>query len=274
MLGSLRRFLNRTAAGGSEPARPRLPDGIRVYAVGDVHGRADCLGELVAQIEAHQAAFPIADPRIVLLGDLIDRGPDSAGIVELLCRPALAEGIALHVLLGNHEQMMLQFIEEPGIGRFWLPLGGQATLASYGVDCRGALTDEHLTRMRDDLLEKQPLAHRRLLEGCTPSLEIGDYLFVHAGVRPGVPLAQQRVEDLLWIREPFLSSPRPSEHVVVHGHDIVSTPEFLPGRIGIDTGAYRGGVLTCLVLEGGEQTILQTRPDSARKADGVQPPGA
>ena len=132
MLGSLRRYLKRPSE--AERGPPRLPDGTRVYAIGDVHGRADCLREMASLIQTHHAAAPVDCPRIVLLGDLIDRGPDSAEIVELLCRAPLCGGFAQDVLMGNHEYLLLHFLEEPSFGRSWLPLGGLATLASYGVD--------------------------------------------------------------------------------------------------------------------------------------------
>lgn len=266
MLEMLRRYLKRRSASPSRPGKPRLPDGVRVYAIGDVHGRSDCLREILSQIQMHESESPAADPRIILLGDLIDRGPDSAEIIDLLCHPPLCEGFAQEVLLGNHEHFLLQFLENPGIGRAWLPSGGLATLVAYDIDCLGALTDDRLTEMRDALAEKLPAAHRRFLEQRPTWLEIGDYLFVHAGIRPGIPLEEQRLEDLLWIREPFLSAAKPSDRVVVHGHNISSDPELRPGRIGIDTGAYHSGVLTCVVLEGEELCLLQTQADSVRRA--------
>jgi len=244
-----------------------IPDGVRIYAIGDVHGRADLLDEMMGLIARHASlASPVACNRVILLGDVIDRGPEASAVVERLLQSALDGKFTVEVLMGNHERLMLDFLENPEVGRGWLPLGGLTTLVSYGVNPPlGTLSAERLGVMQAALIERLPAAHRRYLDSLPTSLVIGDYLFVHAGVRPNVPLERQREEDLLWIREPFLSSPNPCERVVVHGHNITSEPEILAGRIGIDTGAYRSGVLSCVVLHGAARSLLQTVSDAQKK---------
>lgn len=206
------------------------------------------------------------DNRVVLLGDLIDRGPSAAGVIEWLLSAPLGEGFATHVLMGNHERLMLDFLDDPMIGRAWLALGGLQTLDSYGVAPPiGAMTFERLSAVRDDLAARLPDRHRTYLAALPLTLVIGDYLFVHAGIRPGVPLPRQEPEDLLWIREEFLDAPASCDKVVVHGHQVTACPEMLTHRIGLDTGAYRSGVLSCVVLEGRTRHLLQTPPDSQKK---------
>jgi serine/threonine protein phosphatase 1 len=218
-----------------------LPEGLRVYAVGDPHGCVERLVALHDRIAEHAAASPPARILIIHLGDYVDRGPDSAGVVELLQAPPVIRGAATVNLIGNHEQMMLAALdpraEEEVIG-FWLDNGGAATLESYGADPGDPRSWEAVPRRDLDFLGR-----------LRPSLELGGYFFAHAGVRPEVPLDQQDLMDLAWIREPFLSWRRPLSAVVVHGHTPAQGPEVLQHRIGIDTGAVFGGPLTCAVLE-------------------------
>ncbi|HWX50332.1 MAG TPA: metallophosphoesterase family protein [Roseomonas sp.] len=222
-----------------------LPPGLRVYAIGDVHGCAGRLGALHEAIAADWAAQPAGRCAIVHLGDYIDRGPDSAAVLERLCGPSPIPGAELVLLRGNHEAMMLEALAAgPGTAAedLWLWNGGDATLASYGaVDASLSL----------------PPAHRALLERTVLRWEAGNYLFVHAGIDPRRPLEAQRSQDLLWIREPFLSWPRPLPMVVVHGHTPCRAPELRSNRIGIDTGAVGGGPLTGLVLEGERLRFLR-----------------
>lgn len=226
------------------PAPGRMPEGLRVYAIGDVHGCASRLRRLHRQIAEDWSARPIARCVLVHLGDYIDRGPDSAGVLDLLCGPppiAAAENILLR---GNHEAMMLDCLAAgPGTAAedLWLWNGGDATVASYGVT---------------DGLPQPPPAHLHLLRGLRLSWEVGDFLFVHAGIDPRRPLEAQRSQDMLWIREPFLSWPRPLPRIIVHGHTPARAPEMRLNRIGIDTGAVGGGPLTCLVLEAGRMRFL------------------
>lgn len=247
----------------------RLPDGLRVYAIGDLHGRADLLDAMLARIAEHSATAPaVARQRVVLLGDIVDRGPDSRGAVERLLAPALPDGFEIETLMGNHERMMLDFLDDPTVGRPWLNNGGLATLTSYGVTPPlGSATPERLAPVRAELGERLPAEHRRFLEERPLWLEIGDYVFVHAGIRPGRPMSEQSPADLLWIRAPFLDSAEAFlDRVVVHGHSVTQEPELRPGRIGIDTGACHTGVLTCAVLEGSGRGLLQTAPDSLRRS--------
>jgi serine/threonine protein phosphatase 1 len=245
-----------------DPLRPpaRAPDGMRLYAIGDVHGRMDLLTGLLARIQADDAARGGADTHVILLGDLIDRGAQSAGLIEYLraFRPTFA---SFRFVKGNHEAAMLDSLDdetgdphETG----WLDYGGTETLASYGVP-------QHLHDLPGPALVAAlhhyiPRAHLKFLREFEDCVLIGDYLFVHAGIRPGVPLAAQKPQDLRWIRAEFLNDTRHHAVTVVHGHTICEAPEFRHNRIGIDTGAYRTGILTALGLEGAEQWTLATAP--------------
>jgi serine/threonine protein phosphatase 1 len=226
-----------------------LPPGQRVYAVGDVHGCLDRLQALHALIAEDLAARPIAAATLVHLGDLVDRGPDSAGVVALLSAGPPVAGLPTVNLMGNHEQMMLMALTardaEPA--ELWMRNGGQATLRSWSVPLGAVTWMQHI-----------PAAHLLFLRDLAFTHRIGPYFFVHAGLRPGVPLARQVPHDLLWIREPFLSCEDDFGVVVVHGHTPCEVPEIRSNRIGIDTAAVLGGALTCAVLEGESVGFLQT----------------
>ncbi len=238
--------------------RPRVPDGRRVYAVGDVHGRADLLSLLHGRIEADARGAPEARKVLVYLGDYVDRGPNSFAVVETLIQRPLAGFHIVH-LKGNHEDFLLRFLDDPSLAEIWLMNGAAATLLSYGVDvydpATGASTFEGVRHDFAASLPAHHLAFFRRLHMCHVE---GDYAFVHAGVRPGVPLDGQRDDDLLWIRDPFLDSDRDFGKVVVHGHTVDRDPVQRANRIGIDTGACFTGCLTCLVLEGAGRRFLQT----------------
>ena len=226
------------------PAPATLEPGRRVYAVGDVHGCLDALRALHAMIAADLAERPVERAVLIHLGDLIDRGPDSAGVVELLSAGPAPAGITEVVnLLGNHEAMLLAALE-PGAKESaplnWLVNGGADALLSWGVPRK----TEH-SRWAALL----PPAHVAFLRHLVPRHQEGGYLFVHAGIRPKVPLEAQKLPDLLWIREPFLSSKADHGAVVVHGHTPTAEPEIRTNRLGIDTGAVMAGKLTCAVLE-------------------------
>jgi len=226
------------------PAPATLGPSLRVYAVGDIHGCLERLHALHAAIAADLAERPVARAVLVHLGDLIDRGPDSAGVVAFLSRGPRPAGITETVtLLGNHEALMLAALDAPEEGeaaRLWVVNGGADALHSWRVP-RQAEPKHWLAHL--------PPAHVAFLRERPLSLGLDGYLFVHAGIRPCVPVAQQERHDLLWIREPFLSSTADHGVVVVHGHTPRLAPEVRPNRIGIDTGAVMGGTLTCLVLE-------------------------
>ena len=237
------------------PQSARLPPGRRIYAVGDVHGHRDRLARVHETIRADLAARPVPRPMLVHLGDLIDRGPDSAGCVALLADGPPIPGLPTVNLMGNHEWMLLQALEgrsHDDVDR-WLDNGGDKALASWGLKSTAGpaawlagIPARHLVLLRD-------LRRTRVQDG---------YLFVHAGVRPGVPLARQRDTDLLWIRDSFLNCdgimlPEAPARVVVHGHTPTPEPVLKPNRIGLDTGAGKGGPLTCAVLEGNRIGLFQ-----------------
>ena len=253
----LNRLFGRSRAAPTkvERVQPEVPPGTRVYAVGDIHGRVDLLRQMHELI--HLDAYHRQAPRnvIVYLGDYIDRGTDSPAVLDLLLDAPLPGFISVH-LKGNHEDSLLRFLVDPSIGPAWLAYGGAATLLSYGVRPPDAAA--HLPRAQHDLAQRLPERHRRFMAGLTPSHSEGDYFFVHAGVRPSVPLEQQIEEDLLWIRDEFLESDAEYGKIVVHGHTITSRPDVRRNRIGIDTGAFASGTLTALVLEGAEWSFLQT----------------
>lgn len=237
-----------------EVPAPRVPDGTRWYVVGDIHGRGDLFDALISAIEADDAAAPGAATTVVLLGDLIDRGPESAGVVAVARAWQIRRRVRL--LAGNHEEMFLDSFSDTGVLRHFLTYGGRETLLSYHFDRKrlDALDPEAIQREMAALV---PEADRAFLAGAEDWIEAGDYLLVHAGIAPDVPLEAQKRSDLLWIRGPFLSHREPFSHVVVHGHTIFEEVEDTGTRIGIDTGAYCNGRLTALVLEGSERRLLQ-----------------
>jgi serine/threonine protein phosphatase 1 len=254
--GFVKRWLQREAG---DPVQPWLPEGNRLYCIGDIHGRLDLLGQLQQRIRADAAAFT-GVLTLVYLGDYIDRGPHSRGVIDCLLEQPLTGFETVH-LLGNHEQVLLDFLRHPRAVASWLIYGGLATLQSYGVRVGWEPDDRELDQLRDDLESRLPAGHLAFLQSLPLSYVAGNYCFVHAGIRPGVPLREQRAEDLLWIREDFTLSTERHEHIVVHGHTISPAVEFQPNRIGIDTGAFHTGVLSCLVLEGTEQRLIQTGSD-------------
>jgi serine/threonine protein phosphatase 1 len=252
----LDRLLGRTPA--TPPATAALPPGTRVYAVGDIHGRLDLLKALRQLI--HEDAYRVQAPRnlVIYLGDYVDRGDNSAQVLDLLIDEPLPGFESIH-LLGNHESAMLRFLTEAESGVDWMAFGGDATLASYGIARPNLFTDlSSVRRAQDALLQKLPTRHLSFLNGLVPSHAEGDFFFVHAGVRPGTPLEHQSSEDLIWIRQPFLDSDADFGKVVVHGHTIEEKPVIRRNRIGIDTGAYTTGKLTSLVIQGQRYGFLQT----------------
>ncbi len=197
-------------------------------------------------------------PLVVFCGDYVDRGPDSAEVVEALIWLQQRSDIQACFLKGNHEAALLRFLDDPPDCGGWLSFGGVKTLESYGVDPPEPDDPASCFRARDLLLQRMPPTHRRFLEGLELMLVVGDYAFVHAGVQPGVDLRDQREEDLLWIRHEFLSDEGPFEKIIVHGHSWTDdNPKILPHRIGLDTGAYATGVLTAVRLCGEEIGLLQ-----------------
>jgi serine/threonine protein phosphatase 1 len=253
-------MIGRTASGHHRT--PLVPPGTRVYAIGDIHGRADLLDQLLDRI-CQDARLSRAGRRVlVFLGDYIDRGPASRQVIErVIAGPPSGPGWAgFHWvgLRGNHEDAMLRFLDDPRAGPVWLMNGGTAMIDSYaGGDA--ALDMDDMPRLQERLRRRLPEEHRAFLAGLPLSHVEGDYFFAHAGVRPGIPLDRQDPEDLMWIRQAFLGSSADFGKVVVHGHTITPVPEIRSNRIGIDTGAYRTGRLTALVLEGAERRFLEAR---------------
>lgn len=243
---------------GKTPSVPSVPEGERVYAIGDIHGRVDLLSDMHRMIMADAEAAPDSRLSIVYLGDYIDRGLHSREVIDLLIDDPLPGFVSAH-LLGNHEEFLIDFAESLSSARMWLYNGGDATLRSYGVEVPEIVRDDRdLAEARDTLFRAMPVRHLEFLRSLRLCHEVGDYFFVHAGVRPGVALHRQKPEDLTWIREDFLSSTADFGRVVVHGHSVSRDVEMLANRIGIDTGAYASGMLSCLVLQGTDRWILQT----------------
>jgi serine/threonine protein phosphatase 1 len=241
--------------------RGRTPPDMRIYAVGDIHGRKDLLDRLLGLIAADAKRSGAGRKLVVFLGDYVDRGPESRGVIDTVAAgpppgPDWA-GFRWRPLLGNHEAMMLRFLEDPEGAAVWLSPsnGGLETLRAY----IGELPQPSgLQALQSALLKAVPGDHRRFLQGLPASHEEGGYYFVHAGVRPSIPLQHQQRQDLLWIRGEFLGSAVDYGKVVVHGHTITTAPEERPNRIGIDTGAFFTGRLTALVAEGDWRGFLAT----------------
>jgi len=251
MFQSLRQFFARPADAAPPPA---LPEGRRVYAVGDVHGCLGLLDSLLGAIEADDAASSPAETTIVLLGDLVDRGPDSAGVIARARE--LKQRRDTRILGGNHEEMFLRSLHDLEMFRHFIRHGGRETALSYGIEKR-AFLEATLEEAQELMRQAVPQEDVDFLESFEDMVTIGDYLFVHAGIDPRVPLAEQKKHDLRWIREPFLSHTERHELVVVHGHTIRDEPEDCGNRIGIDTGAYSSGRLTALRLEGTSRRYIE-----------------
>ncbi len=236
------------------PRLAAVPDGTRYYVIGDIHGRLDLYAAMVDAIEVDDAARPAADTHIILLGDLVDRGPDSAGVIART--RTWQEKRNVRVLAGNHEEMFLNAFEKPEVLRHFLKHGGRETVLSYGLSRKqfNAMNLDELFAMLPQLI---PQSERDYLNDFEEMIIAGDYVFVHAGVDPTVPLDQQKRSDLLWIRDRFLDHEGPLDKVVVHGHTIFDKVMDCGNRIGIDTGAFRSGVLTALVLESDQRRVIQ-----------------
>lgn len=251
-------FLRKLSGKSSPPQRSltpaATPQGTRVYAVGDIHGRLDLFREMIRTIEADDSSRKPARTVIVLLGDLIDRGPESAGVVALAREWAQQREIKL--IMGNHEEMFLDSFTKQGILRSFMRFGGQVTLLSYGIPARtlAEADSEELQRLMGEIVPKED---RDFLAGFEKMVRIGDYVFVHAGVRPDMPLERQTGQDCRWIREPFLSHAGDFGGMVVHGHTVTEEPELMSNRIGIDTGAFMSGKLTAIGLDGAERWLIQ-----------------
>lgn len=259
MNGLIDQLFGRRAAKPMEP-RPRIDltaEGYTaIYALSDIHGCYDALIEAERCVIADARTIP-GRKLLLFLGDYVDRGPRSNEVLQHLCEPPPA-GFDRYILCGNHDDVFLKFLKDPRANSHWLEFGAFQTLASYGVDAEYLLFQEgrSIEELGEAVLQAIPPAHVELLRSLPIAITFGPLLFVHAGIRPAIPLAEQTDEDLIWIRDPFLSEGPQLPMLVVHGHTPVSRPVFGNQRIGIDTAAAMGGSLTVLKIAGGEYTIL------------------
>jgi serine/threonine protein phosphatase 1 len=227
-----------------------------MYVIGDIHGRRDLLEIMIAEIHRDLGNYRGPDCLTVTLGDYVDRGPDSCGVLDLLAaNPFPTQFVALR---GNHESLFETFLDEPSIGSHWRRLGGLETLHSYGVSVDRLMVGRGFDEAAEALRAAIPQAHWNFLASLKLSVTVGNHFLCHAGIRPGIPFDRQRSEDLLWIREEFLTSNVDFGKIVIHGHTPIEWPEVLSNRINIDTGAFATGRLTCLVVEGNRHRFLFT----------------
>jgi len=224
-----------------------VPEDTRIYAVGDIHGRLDLLDEVLSRIDADTALHPVSLAIRVFLGDYIDRGPDSKRVLDRLVSSCAAQPTVC--LMGNHEAYLRDFLNDPDVLAEWRQYGGFDTLLSYGLVPTIKQDAQRQRKLASEFTKVLPSSHREFLSSLRQYFICGDFFFVHAGVRPGIPLTEQSEKDLLWIRKDFLSCEDYLGKVIVHGHTPVLEPDVQPNRINIDTGAYATGRLTCLVLE-------------------------
>ena len=249
-------FLSKSVEKPPLPRRASAPPGKRAYAIGDVHGRLDLLENILQQIEQDIGERPTKSNHIIFLGDLIDRGPSSRGVIERLIgyHP---DDIKCHFIMGNHEEVLVRGLRgEPAQLDNWLRHGGDATAQSYGVD-QAYLRRQGTEALEHALLSAIPDRHVEFMAGFLDRIQFGDYLMVHAGVRPGTPITDQHPSDLRWIRREFLDSQADHGFVIVHGHTVEPEISNQSNRIGIDTGAYDTGILTAVRLEGEDVCFLQ-----------------
>jgi serine/threonine protein phosphatase 1 len=243
-----------------------VPEGIRVYAIGDIHGRIDLFDALLARLDEDDASRTAKTVQLIFLGDLIDRGPDSASVVERVVR--LAKHGDVRMLMGNHEEVWLAYLEgDTEILPSFTKMGGRETILSYGVSAEefdNLPGDALLRRVRDCV----PKNHIDMIRRFEDIIRVGDYTFVHAGIRPGLDIVDQKTEDLRWIREPFLSETAWFGSMIIHGHSVSAEVDEHPNRIGIDTGAFVSGRLTAIGIEGTERWFVSVdgEPGSQRYA--------
>lgn len=253
----LRKLLKMRASINESP-KGSFPNGHRAYAIGDIHGRLDLLEQLMSRIEADDDARPAAATTLIFLGDLVDRGPESAQVVDYLLALRKRRG-AEHTrfLLGNHEEVFLAALEDEKALRFFARIGGKETILSYGISPE-QYAELDYAQLLAALRDRVPTEHVAFLTSFEDLILLGDYAFVHAGIRPGEPLDRQRAKDLRWIREEFIGHSGPLEKIIVHGHTITDTVEEKPHRIGLDTGAYASGRLTAMGFEGQQRWVIDT----------------
>ena len=246
----------RTAFGRLSGA-PSVPEGERVYAIGDIHGRLDLLDQMLNAISEDRARLPDLQTNIIFLGDLVDRGPDSSGVIERLIDLDRDPRLFTSFILGNHDEVFLKAATgDKKALRFLIRIGGKETIISYGIS-REEYASADLEQLSSMVREAVPAAHVAFLKSFQDYLVKGDYVFVHAGIKPGVDIGSQSPTDLRWIRKEFLETRASHEKIVVHGHSISSRPAVRSNRIGIDTGAFSSGRLTAVVLEGADRRFLE-----------------
>jgi serine/threonine protein phosphatase 1 len=233
-----------------------IPEPNRLYVIGDIHGRADLLGRMIEAVNT-DAKGREADSLTVTLGDYVDRGPDTRGVIERLAHnPFTTRYVALK---GNHESLLENFLRDPEVGTHWRYLGGPETLQSYGVRLPGLPAARDYEQASEQFSAALPPPHAQFLASLRLSLSFERYFLCHAGIRPGVAFERQSEEDLLWIREEFLTSRENFGKLVIHGHTPAEEPEVRPNRINVDTGAFATGRLTCVVLEDGSHRFITAR---------------
>ncbi|MEJ6788921.1 metallophosphoesterase family protein [Brevundimonas sp. BR2-1] len=252
------KFLNRRTK-VQAPQNPAVPDGVIAWAIGDIHGRLDLLRPLIDGILSDAAASRASRKVVVFLGDYIDRGPQSREVIQYLCALPAVAGIEWRFLKGNHEETMLNFLDDPSEGIAWCEYGGDATLRSFSLRPPELKhKQEAWAHVSADLNHKLSAAERNFLDALELTVVLGDYFFVHAGARPGEALDRQSARDLMWIRTSFLNSDVEFDKVIVHGHTPSAELHVDRRRIGVDTRAYESGVLSAVRLEGDLQVAIQT----------------
>ena len=229
---------------------------MRIYAVGDIHGRLDLLNELLARIGDDMSSRPATRSVSIFLGDYIDRGPSSRETIDRLI--AHAEANESVFLKGNHEQIAISCLRDRGLFERWMRLGGRETLMSYGITLAALSDDKQIVRLQAAFHEALPQSHFRFFRDLQSSYTCGDYFFAHAGVKPDIPLSRQKESDLLWIRQEFLSSYDDFGKIVIHGHTPTRGIQVEPNRVNIDTGAFATGRLTCLVIDEASLSVIDT----------------
>ena len=239
-----------------EGRRPSLPPGVRIYAVGDIHGRLDLLDDLLTRIGDDMSSRPTARSVSIFLGDYLDRGPSSRETIDRLI--AHAEANESVFLKGNHEQIAISCLRDRGLFERWMRLGGRETLISYGITLAALSDDRQIVRLQAAFHDALPQSHFRFFRDLQSSFTCGDYFFAHAGVKPDIPLSRQKENDLLWIRQEFLSSRGDFGKIVIHGHTPRRDIEVEPNRVNIDTGAFATGRLTCLVIDESSLSVIDT----------------
>lgn len=240
---------------GLRARAPRVAPGLRIYAVGDIHGRMDLLAMLLEKIAADAQTGPSCKMQI-FLGDYVDRGSESRAVIARMTEPF--PGYDVRFIRGNHDQMAMDFLDDPNAYQAWRAYGGTETLRSYGVAVPRLESQASAEELHRQFRQALPASHRNFLTGLVPFVEVGGYFFTHAGIRPGVPLGSQTTHDMMWMRDEFLGSTADHGRIVVHGHSPAPEPVRKMNRIGVDTGAYATDRLTAAVLEGDDCRFLST----------------